>query len=118
MLLRVYKKVLQVSSTNKWPKTFPALTEEQKNIADDFVAHWHTVLPSCYSLIDRFNHKYPVKNSPREFIKTLEIGAGLGEHLKYEILTQHQRKNYLCIDIRENMVAGIHRFFPDVKAIV
>ncbi len=76
---------------SKWPKTFPPLTAEQKRINDDFVKHWHEVLPKRFSLIEKFNHGYPVKNS-REFVSTLEIGAGLGQHLEYEHLTQQQRE--------------------------
>lgn len=103
---------------NKWPKTFPPLTNEQKLISDDYVAYWHTVLPSKYSIIDKFNHNYPVLHAPADFSRTIEIGAGLGEHLKYESLTLEQRKSYFCIDLRENMVEVIHQNFPDVQAIV
>lgn len=107
-----------MSTQSKWPKIFPLLTEEQKRISDDFVAHWHTVLPSRFSIIDVFNHNYPVQHAPDRFISTLEIGAGLGEHLKYEKLTDEQRRNYLCLDLRENMVEVIRQSFPDVKSIV
>jgi SAM-dependent methyltransferase len=102
----------------KWPKTFPPLTLEQHRISDDFMAHWHRVLPSKYGIIDEFNHRYPVQHAPEYFEKTLEIGAGLGEHLKYEKLTPEQRKNYFCLDLRANMVEVIHQSFPDVQAIV
>ena len=107
-----------MNTSYKWPKIFPPLTSEQQKISDDFMAHWHVVLPSRYSIIDEFNHKYPVKHAPMDFSCTLEIGAGLGEHLKYEVLTPEQRKNYLCLDLRENMVEVIHQSFPDVQAIV
>lgn len=103
---------------NKWPKKFPPLTTEQQRISDDFMVYWHTVLPSQYGIIDRFNHQYPVKYAPAKFSRTLEIGAGLGEHLKYEKLTPKQRNNYFCLDLRENMVEIIHQNFPDVQAIV
>ena len=104
--------------TNKWPKTFPPLTEEQKWISDDFMAYWHTVLPSRYGIIDEFNHNYPVQHAPDNFEHTLEIGAGLGEHLKCEKLTHEQRKNYFCLDVRANMVEIIHQSFPDVQTNV
>lgn len=103
---------------NKWPKIFPALTPEQQVISDDFMAHWHTVLPRRYGMIDEFNHKYPAKHVFSDFARTLEIGAGLGEHLRYEKLTLGQRKNYFCLDLRVNMVEIIHQNFPDVQAIV
>jgi len=103
---------------SKWPKTFPPLTAEQQRISDDFMAHWHKVLPSRYSIIDIFNHKYPVQQAPLDFLRSLEIGAGLGEHLKYESLIPEQRQNYFCLDLRANMVEIIHQTFPDVQAIV
>lgn len=100
----------------RWPKTFPALTPEQVIISDDFVKHWHEVLPRRFGLVDRFNHSYPVKHS-RPFTKTLEIGAGIGEHLNYEVLTPEQEKNYVAVDIRENMAAEIRRLFPKIQGI-
>lgn len=103
---------------NKWPKHVPPLTGEQRRISDDFVAFWHTVLPSKYNIIDEFNHNYSARHTPQGFSRTLEIGAGLGEHLKYEKLNPEQRKNYFCLDLRENMVEVIHQTFPDVQAIV
>jgi SAM-dependent methyltransferase len=102
----------------KWPKKFPPLTDEQKRISDDFMAYWHQVLPSKYNIIEEFNHSYPVKHAPSNFKRTLEIGAGLGEHLKHESLTAVQRKNYFCLDIRPNMIKALQHTFPDVTAIV
>jgi ubiquinone/menaquinone biosynthesis C-methylase UbiE len=107
-----------MTAQNKWPKTLPLLTAEQERIAHDYVAYWHTVLPSSYGILDRFNHSYPVRQAPARFERTLEIGAGLGEHLRYEKLSDEQRKNYLCLDLRDNMVEIIHQNFPDVRAIV
>jgi SAM-dependent methyltransferase len=107
-----------MTKPNKWPKTLPPLSPEQKYISDDYVAYWHKVLPSRYSIIDVFNHRYPVQWAPLEFIRTLEIGAGLGEHLKYERLNSEQLKNYFCLDLRPNMVEIINQAFPDVRAIV
>ena len=107
-----------MTTQNKWPKTLPTLTDDQKRISDEYVAYWHTVLPSRYSIVDKFNHNYPVTHCPDNFEHTLEIGAGLGEHLKYENFTPEQRNNYYCLDLRANMVEVIHQYFPDVQAIV
>jgi hypothetical protein len=41
---------------SRWPKTFPPLTAEQTRISNDFVQHWHEVLPRRFGLVDRFNH--------------------------------------------------------------
>src|SRR5688572_17794718 len=86
----------------KWPKVIPPLTDEQRRISDDFVKAWLETLPN-YQLIESFNHGYPVKHAPRRFTRTLEIGAGLGEHLQFEKLTEEQRRNYYTLELRENV---------------
>ncbi len=106
------------TTRRKWPKVLPVLTPDQKRINDDFVKHWHEVLPRRFGIVDDFNHNFPVRNSLPGFKSTLEIGAGLGEHLKYEKLTPLQEENYYCNEFRENMAAEIRRRFPRVKTIV
>lgn len=103
---------------SKWPKVFPPLTPEQQQISDDFMQYWHEVLPKQYGIVDQFNHGYVVRHAPRTFVRTLEIGAGLGEHLEYEKLSEGQRRNYVALDLRQNMVEKIHKRFPDIEALV
>jgi len=102
----------------KWPKQFPPLSQEQRSISDDFMKYWHDVLPNRYGIVDEFNHTYVVKHAPANFRRTLEIGAGSGEHMNYEKLTDEQTKNYVAVDIRENMVAELSRKFPGIQAVV
>lgn len=102
----------------KWPKVLPPLTTEQRRISDEFMKLWHEVLPRRFGLMERFNHNFPVRHSRPGFRTTLEIGAGLGEHLRYEKLTPEQAANYHCLELRENMAAEIRREFPQVKTIV
>lgn len=101
----------------KWPKIIPPLNPEQQMINDDFMRHWHEVLSTSvrYSLIEKFNHEYAIKHSPKHFLHTLEIGAGLGEHLKYEKLNAKQRQHYVCLELRQNMSDQIKRRHPDVQ---
>jgi len=100
----------------RWPKDLPPLTSEQRRISDDFMQHWHEVLPRRYGLVERFNHTYPVKAAPvMAGSRTLEIGAGLGEHVKYEDLA---RQEYHCVEIRQKMADVIMERFPGVSAIV
>ena len=96
----------------------PPLTAEQRRISDDFMKYWHEVLPRKYGIIDDFNHNYAVKRAPAAFRSTLEIGAGLGEHLAYEKLTAEQEQNYVALELRENMAAEIRRRFPRVQVRV
>src|SRR4051794_25958748 len=100
---------------NTWPKTFPPLTPRQEAIRNDFMKYWHEVLPRRYGRIDRFNHTYCVRRAPASFLRTLEIGAGLGEHLAYERLTPAQERNYHALELRENMSREIQRRFPNVQ---
>ncbi|MEO8257190.1 MAG: class I SAM-dependent methyltransferase [Acidobacteriota bacterium] len=109
---------IQPAVAAKWPKQLPPLSPEQQRISDDFVKYWHEVLPRRYGVVDEFNHRYPVRNSSRQFVRTLEIGAGIGEHLEYEQLSAEQEQGYVAVDIRANMVAEIRRRFPKVTAVV
>ncbi len=105
-------------SVKKWPKVLPPLTEEQKRLSDQFMKTWHEVLPQRYGIVEKFNHEFPVKFSQQNFRTTLEIGAGLGEHLEYEKLSDEQRRGYYCNEFRENMAAEIRRKFPNVQTVV
>jgi ubiquinone/menaquinone biosynthesis C-methylase UbiE len=102
----------------KWPKVLPPLTEEQKRINDDFMKLWHEVLPKKFGVIEKFNHSFPVRHSRPDFRTTLEIGAGLGEHLHYERLTPEQEANYWANEFRPNMAAEIEKAFPRVRTII
>lgn len=81
---------------------------------------WHEELArrKRYGLIERFNHQFPIRHSKPGFRTTLEIGAGLGEHLEYERLTPGQESGYYCNEYREIMAAEIHRRFPRVQTVV
>ncbi len=104
--------------TAKWPKTLAPLTPEQKTRHDEFMRLWHEHLPTRYGAIESFNHTFPVRHSQPAFRTTLEIGAGLGEHLEYEKLTPDQLANYYCNEFRENMAAEIRRRHPAVRTVV
>lgn len=106
--------------TAKWPKILPPLTPEQQARSDRFMKLWHEELAGRprYGLIESFNHTWPVRHSPPGFRTTLEIGAGLGEHLDYETLTPEQTRGYYCNEYRENMAADIRRRHPQVQTVV
>ena len=99
------------ANPRRWPKVLPDLTPEQKVRSDAFMRLWHEELAgrSRYGAVENFNHIFPVKYSPPGFKTTIEIGAGLGEHLEYEKLTPEQEQNYYCNEYRENMAAEIRR---------
>ena len=99
-----------------WPKIIPPLDSEHLRISNDFVRHWHDVLPNRYGVIERFNHSYPLKVLPDQpHFKTLEIGAGIGAHIAFEDLS---RQDYHCIELRDNMAEAINKRFPSVTTKV
>src|SRR6266566_3659179 len=100
-----------------WPKVLAPLTSEQRRISDDFMKYWHEVLPKKYSVIDKFNHNYPVRASEEPFARTLEIGAGIGEHLHYEQLSPDQERGYHALELRENMAQRIRERFPNINVV-
>lgn len=104
--------------TSVWPKQIPPLSPAQRAVSDDFMKYWHEVLPRRYGVVDRFNHRYPVRHAPASFHRTLEIGAGLGEHLDYERLTEGQKRGYVALELRENMAAQIRQRHPEIQTAV
>ncbi len=101
----------------KWPKVLPPMTPEQIRTSDAFIKLWHEQLPRRFGLIETFNHNFPVKHSHPGFRTTIEIGAGLGEHILYEKLTPEQEANYYAVELRENMASVVRKRFPNVKVI-
>jgi len=48
----------------------------------------------------------------------MEIGAGLGEHLSYERLSAQQERDYVTVELRENMADLLSEAHPRVQTIV
>jgi len=104
---------------DRWPKALSPLTLEEKVIFDDFMEVWHKVLTGrSYGAVERFNHLFPVRNSRPGFRRTIEIGAGLGEHLRYERLSAEQERCYFAVELRENMAEQIRVRYPRISVIV
>jgi SAM-dependent methyltransferase len=99
----------------KWPKETPRLTEEEARISDDWMQYFHEVNRNRFSGVVNFNHQYVVKHSPPDFTSTLDVGAGLGEHLNYERLTAEQLENYVALEFRQNMANEIRKNWPTVQ---
>lgn len=99
----------------KWPKQILPLSNEQIQIRDDFMKYWLTILPKKYGIIEKFNHGYAAKKGFFPGCNTLEIGAGLGEHLAYEKLSN---QNYTAIELRAELVSEIQRKFPMVTTFI
>jgi SAM-dependent methyltransferase len=100
-------------SIPKWPKRLAALSPEQMRIRDDFMRHWLEVLPNRFGLIEQFNHRYPLRTFQTN-ARTLEIGAGLGAHLRFENLPAQE---YWALELRPELARALAEKFPGVQAI-
>ena len=100
---------------SQFPKVLPTLTEEQKWIREDFVNYWHQVLPNRYGIVEKFNHGYPLRLISPTAKRTLEIGAGRGEHLRYE---NFNNQEYTALELRAEMAAAIRADFPAVEIVI
>jgi SAM-dependent methyltransferase len=101
------------SNSPGWPKKVARLSAEQQRIQDDWLRHYHEHLSDEHRHIVCFNHEY-VARSARPG-RTLEIGAGLGEHLRYEDLNTQE---YHAVELRETMAEAIRRDFPLAVTLV
>jgi len=104
--------------SNKWPKILPPLTPEQEKISHDFMKRWLGLISDRfhYEFFNTyFNHGYVIKHAPMDFLTTLDIGAGIGEHLKHEKLISEQKSHYVALDIRKELITKIEETFPGIK---
>jgi len=102
------------SEAGTWPKQRQPLTDRQQAILQDWYAHWLTVAQPRYGAINRFNHKYAARSAAKG-IRTLEIGAGTGEHLVFEDLDAQQ---YFALELRQELAERLQSRFPNVRTIV
>ena len=105
--------ILTKKTGPSWPKNVPELTEEQRRIQDDWMRFYHERQPDDHARVVRFNHKYAARSTRPG--RTLDIGAGLGEHLRYEDLSSQE---YHAVELREDMAKAIRRDFPSVVTVV
>lgn len=94
---------------NVWPKVPPSLTPDQLKAREAFVLLWHQILPERYSIIEKFNHESVASLPFKHGGKTLEIGAGLGEHSKFENLKD---QDYFQLEYREELCRILRQKFP------
>ncbi|MGK5085607.1 class I SAM-dependent methyltransferase [Bdellovibrionota bacterium FG-1] len=73
---------------------------------------WHQELPKKYGVIEKFNHGFPASLPIKPNWKTLEIGAGIGEHCRYENLDAQE---YHCLEYREEFCKEIRKILPPTR---
>jgi SAM-dependent methyltransferase len=97
-----------------WPKTPPPLSAEQLRAREQYMLLWHQQLPRKYAAIERFNHGFASQLPLPAAGRTLEIGAGLGEHARFEDLSRQQ---YWFLEYREEFCEALRRRYPLAKVI-
>lgn len=103
------------SAPTRWPKPFPELTDEQLRIRDEYMKYFHEIYSDRFGAVAKFNHTYPL-SSARPGIRTLEIGAGLGEHLDFEDASEQEE--YVALELRDEMAAVIAQEHPGISTLV
>jgi SAM-dependent methyltransferase len=106
--------VVKPATETQWPKPFPDLTPEQREIREDFMKHFHEIYSDRYGAVARFNHRYPLR-SASDGIRTLEVGAGLGEHLEFE---DASKQDYVALELRDEMADVLRQKHPEAEAVV
>jgi SAM-dependent methyltransferase len=105
---------LRFNHLDRYPKSLPELTEEQKRIREDFYKVWLEALPQRFGLIEQFNHRYPLRTY-QPGVKTLDIGAGRGEHAAYEKLDQQE---YVGLELRLELADLMKANHPQIRTHV
>jgi SAM-dependent methyltransferase len=98
----------------RWPKQPPPLTAAQESAREGFIQLWHRELPHRYRSIERFNHGFIARLPVKRGSRTLEIGAGLGEHSRFEDL---DIQAYYCVEYRDAFCAELRKQFPADRVV-
>lgn len=98
----------------RWPKQVPELTPKQSEISDDWMKYFHEIYPERFGAIGRFNQTYPLRTAGSGR-RVLEVGAGLGEHLRFEDVANQE---YVALELRPEMADEIKRSCPQVRTVV
>ena len=105
---------LRFNHLGQFPKSLPELTDEQKHIREEFYKIWLEALPQRFGLIEQFNHRYPLRTF-KPGVRTLDIGAGRGEHAAYEKLDQQE---YVGLELRPELANLMKANHPQIKTHV
>jgi len=107
---------MRPNEQTSWPKSRPALTEEQKRIFSDWYQHWlsEAGMQGRYSFVDHFGHEYAARTF-RNDCKTLDIGAGNGAHIKYENL---EKQEYTALEHSRELIEDINKFHPKARTVI
>lgn len=87
-----------MTSLSRWPKSIPKLSPEAEQAREKWMTYWHEVLPNRFGVVEKFNHGYPSNLPIQKGWRTLEVGAGLGEHLRWENVAD---QDYYCFEYRK-----------------
>jgi SAM-dependent methyltransferase len=105
---------MRVGAAATWPKRLPELTAEQRAVRDDYMSFFYDqIYTARFGRIQHFNHAY-ARRSFAPGLRTLDIGAGLGEHLEFE---DGRAGEYVALELRPEMAAEIAKRYPYVETV-
>lgn len=106
---------MPTEQTTKWPKIPIQLSPVQKDAQEKWMTLWHDQLLSKYNAVEKFNHGFPASlNKSVNQLKTLEVGAGLGEHYQWENLAN---QDYSMLEYREEWCKKLKVKYPESQII-
>jgi ubiquinone/menaquinone biosynthesis C-methylase UbiE len=99
---------------SQWPKQLRDLSTEQLEIRDDYMAYFYEhVYTARFGALQKFNHTYAARTAGPS-LRTLDVGAGLGEHLEFE---DGRQGDYVALELRPEMAAQLQRKYPYVTTV-
>ena len=107
-------------TTTKWPKVLPPVTPGEQGDLDDFMRRGTRCcrVATGWSIGSTTRFRCATRSSRPGFRTTIEIGAGLGEHLSSRASSAEQEHDYVAVELRENMADRLSEAHPRVQAIV
>jgi 2-polyprenyl-3-methyl-5-hydroxy-6-metoxy-1,4-benzoquinol methylase len=101
----------------KWPKPTQKKNKYQQEVDVDWQAYFYGINRKQYSAFVNFGHQYVTRHHKPDFVTTLEVGAGVGEHFHYEHLTPEQKKNYWVNEISPEKIKELNQRWPFAKVV-
>jgi len=94
------------SEETRWPKTPEPLREREQAALEEWYQRWTPTFHDNHGWIARFNNRFvadlplpPAASGAR--VRTLEIGAGTGEHVPF---VDQTKQEYYSLELRPNFV--------------
>jgi SAM-dependent methyltransferase len=104
------RELFQRPRPPEWPKPRVELRAHEREALEQWYQLWMPNFDRNFGMVHHFNHHFvaslalPAPGSGR--VKTLEIGGGSGDHMRFEDLT---RQDYYSLELRQEFVEMMNR---------